>query len=172
MMTTMLACPVCGGALTLAAAAATCPNTRLRSRSGYLNLLVKKQSAEPGDSVAMLQSRRAFLQAGFYDAISSAAARRWWRSRRTARMPTSPTSDAGKGSSAAEPRSPVRSPGPTCYGVDIRPGVKMATSRPEVHWVGEPAHTPFLPHSIDLVLCMLPRSIRPMCGERAMTARW
>ena len=71
----MLACPVCGGPLTLDAAAATCANTHAfdRARSGYLNLLLRKQSAEPGDSAAMLQSRRAFLQAGFYDAISSAA---------------------------------------------------------------------------------------------------
>ena len=74
-MTTRLACPVCGGALTLSASAAACANGHSfdRARSGYLNLLLTKQSAEPGDSAAMLQSRRAFLQAGFYDAMSSAA---------------------------------------------------------------------------------------------------
>src|SRR5438067_13725778 len=73
----MLACPVCGEALILSAAAASCANAHSfdRARSGYLNLLLsnQKQSAEPGDSAAMLQSRRAFLQAGFYDRMSAAA---------------------------------------------------------------------------------------------------
>src|SRR5436853_7634061 len=73
----MLACPVCGGALTLNAIAAVCANAHSfdRARSGYLNLLLsnQKQSAEPGDSASMLQSRRAFLQAGFYDGMSAAA---------------------------------------------------------------------------------------------------
>src|SRR4051812_12426462 len=74
-MTTMLACPGCGGPLTLSAGAASCSNAHAfdRARSGYLNLLLTKQSAEPGDSAAMLQSRRIFLQAGFYDAMSSSA---------------------------------------------------------------------------------------------------
>ena len=91
----MLACPVCGGPLTLGAAA-TCANKHAfdRARSGYLNLLLTKRSAEPGDSAAMLKSRRAFLQAGFYDAISSAATAavveilggRTARSRRRCRM--------------------------------------------------------------------------------------
>src|SRR3954469_16536988 len=76
-LATALACPVCDAALDIAAAAATCRNGHSfdRARSGYLNLLLsnQKQSAEPGDSAAMLQSRRAFLQAGFYDGMSSAA---------------------------------------------------------------------------------------------------
>ena len=162
MMTTMLACPVCGGALTLAAAAATCSNTHTfdRARSGYLNLLLKKQSAEPGDSVAMLQSRRAFLQAGFYDAISSAANAAVVEI--AANRTHAHVADVGCGEGFFTARlnralAGAISPAPTCYGVDIsRPGVKMATSYDaEVHWVvASLHHTPFLPHSLDLVLCM------------------
>jgi 23S rRNA (guanine745-N1)-methyltransferase len=63
--------------LTVGAATAACPNKHAfdRARSGYLNLLLsnRKQSAEPGDSPAMLQSRRAFLQGGFYDRMADAA---------------------------------------------------------------------------------------------------
>src|SRR5688572_33420072 len=74
----VLACPVCSSALEVRAADAVCPNAHAfdRARSGYLNLLLsnKKQSAEPGDSPAMLQSRRAFLQGGFYDAMATATA--------------------------------------------------------------------------------------------------
>src|SRR3954447_22011412 len=74
---TILACPVCDAALTMHPTAASCPNAHAfdRARSGYLNLLLsnKKQSAEPGDSPAMMQSRRAFLQAGFYNPMSDAA---------------------------------------------------------------------------------------------------
>src|SRR6187431_2415838 len=73
---TVLACPVCGAALILSAAAATCANRHAfdRARSGYLNLLLsnKKQSAEPGDSLAMLQSRRRFLEGGYYDQMAAA----------------------------------------------------------------------------------------------------
>ena len=66
----MLACPVCGAALTIGATAATCPKAHHfdRARSGYLNLLLEQEAVgRPGDSLAMLQSRRAFLQGGFYD---------------------------------------------------------------------------------------------------------
>ena len=77
MMTTVLACPVCGAVLTIGDTAAGCPNghTFDLARSGYLNLLPsnRKRSAEPGDSAAMLLSRRAFLRGGFYDRMASAA---------------------------------------------------------------------------------------------------
>jgi 23S rRNA (guanine745-N1)-methyltransferase len=160
-MTTMLACPVCGGALTLGAGAAFCSNAHSfdRARNGYLNLLLRRQSAEPGDSAAMLQSRRTFLQAGFYDAMSSAA------------------NDAAAGILAGRTHAHVADIGcgegfftarlkralgdaksiAVCYGVDIsRPGVRMATSYDrEIYWVVASLHrSPFLPRSLDAVLSM------------------
>jgi 23S rRNA (guanine745-N1)-methyltransferase len=161
-MTTMLACPVCGGALTLGAAAATCSNRHAfdRARSGYLNLLLTKRSAEPGDSAAMLQSRRAFLQAGFYDAISSAASAAVMEI--LANRSHAHVADVGCGEGFFTARlnralADAISPAPTCYGVDIsRPGVRMATlCDGDIHWiVASLHHTPFLPHSLDVVLCM------------------
>ena len=158
----MLACPVCGGPLTLGAAAATCANKHAfdRARSGYLNLLLTKQSAEPGDSAAMLQSRRAFLQAGFYDAISSAANAAVIEI--MANRSHAHVADVGCGEGFFTARlnralTDAISPAPTCYGVDVsRPGVRMATSCDrDVHWiVASLHHTPFLPHSLDVVLCM------------------
>lgn len=47
-----------------------------RAREGYFNLLPvqQKKSLDPGDSAAMIQARRAFLQAGFYQPLSDAIA--------------------------------------------------------------------------------------------------
>src|SRR3954463_1575560 len=75
-MTSVLACPVCGAALTLNAGDAACPAGHRfdRARGGYVNLLLsnEKQSADPGDSAPMLRSRRAFLRGGFYDRMAAA----------------------------------------------------------------------------------------------------
>jgi 23S rRNA (guanine745-N1)-methyltransferase len=158
----MLACPVCGGALTLSASAAACPNSHSfdRSRNGYFNLLLAKQSAEPGDSAQMLQSRRAFLHAGFYNQMSqatNAAVVQLVAARSHAQV-----ADIGCGEGfftarlkraldEAMPKPPV------CYGIDIsRPGVKMATSLDRgIHWaVASLHHSPFMPHSLDVVLSM------------------
>lgn len=161
-MTTILACPVCGEALTLDPAAAVCPkkHTFDRARSGYLNLLLsnKKQSAEPGDSPAMLQSRRAFLQGGYYDPMAEAAA----TAVATAMAGRAPAHVAdlgcGEGFFTARTRTALAAaidPGPVCYGVDIsRPGVKMAASYgKDIHWVVASLHrSPFLPQSLDAAL--------------------
>src|ERR1700712_1343365 len=76
MTTTALACPVCGEELVLRTEAAACRSGHSfdRARSGYLNLLLpnRKHSNEPGDSPAMMQSRRAFLHGGFYDPMPDA----------------------------------------------------------------------------------------------------
>ena len=156
-MTTMLACPVCGGALTHTANAAVCPNSHSfdRARSGYLNLLLAKQSAEPGDSAAMLQSRRAFLHSGFYDAMSSAtneAVAQALKGKTGAHV-----ADIGCGEGFFTARLKTSLPGPVVYGVDIsRPGIRMATSYDrEIHWVVASLHrSPFMPRSLDVVLAM------------------
>jgi len=161
---TVLACPVCGGALTLGASAASCANAHSfdRARNGYLNLLLsnQKQSAEPGDSALMLQSRRAFLHAGFYNRMSQAT-------NAAVLEIVAPRSHAqvadigcGEGFFTARLRRALADAmpePPVCYGVDIsRPGVKMATSLDRgIHWaVASLHHSPFLPHSLDVVLSM------------------
>lgn len=75
--TSILACPICQNVLS--------PNPKLpvqfrceqghsfdRARQGYLNLLVAqhKKSKNPGDSADMVAARQAFLDAGYYEAIS------------------------------------------------------------------------------------------------------
>ena len=160
-MTTVLACPVCGAVLALEPTSATCPERHSfdRARGGYLNLLLsnKKQSAEPGDSPAMLRSRRAFLQAGFYGGMSDAAIAAVIGS--ITDRPAAHVADLGCGegyfTARAQQAMAAVSAETTMYGVDIsRPGIKMASSYGrDVHWIVASLHrSPFLPQSLDTVL--------------------
>lgn len=161
-MTTVLACPVCGAPLALQPTLAACPQSHTfdRARSGYLNLLLsnKKQSAEPGDSPAMLQSRRAFLQRGFYDPMAEAmsvAVREVVTGRTEAQIADL---GCGEGYFTSRVRAACGGAAPnasTFYGVDIsRPGMKMAAAYGrDIHWIVASLHrSPFLPKSLDVAL--------------------
>jgi 23S rRNA (guanine745-N1)-methyltransferase len=165
-MRTVLACPVCGAALVLDAAAATCVNKHGfdRARNGYLNLLLsnKKQSAEPGDSLAMLQSRRSFLRGGYYDPMAGALI----ATLTEVLPPAAHIADLGCGDGFFTRRISAAlaaiSPRPVVYGVDIsRPGIKMAaspaehsgTSTKDIYWIVASLHrSPFLPASLAVAL--------------------
>lgn len=73
-MTAILQCPVCRKPLRLSAAGYQCAalHTFDVARQGYVNLLLahKKHSKEPGDDPAMIQSRRRFLELGYYNPVS------------------------------------------------------------------------------------------------------
>lgn len=167
-MPSVLTCPVCEAELTLGALAATCPNAHSfdRARRGYLNLLLsnKKQSAEPGDSPVMLQSRRAFLQGGFYDPMATAAAEAVIQtlSARPGSEHAPQIADLGCGEGFFTARlkqaiAATMSPPPAWYGVDIsRPGIKMAPAYDrEIQWiVASLHHSPFRPQSLDVVLSL------------------
>ena len=152
---------MCGEALAVGASAATCPRAHTfdRARSGYLNLLLsnKKQSDEPGDSPAMLRSRRAFLQRGLYDQMAAATVAAVTEI--VAGRTEAHVADLGCGEvyfTARLHRAPgaAASPSVTCYGVDIsRPGIRMATSYDrDITWVVASLHrAPFLARSLDVV---------------------
>ena len=77
-----LLCPVCGGVLAQGEKVEHCPSGHSfdRAKSGYVNLLVARQSgAQHGDDKEMVRARRAFLDGGWYallrDALCSAAVR-------------------------------------------------------------------------------------------------
>lgn len=153
---------MCGTELSIRATDALCPNRHAfdRARSGYLNLLLsnKKQSKEPGDSVAMLQSRRAFLEGGFYDQMAEAATAAV--AEILAGRRESHVADLGCGEGFFTARlkralAALESPAPTIYGVDVsRPGIKMATACDrDITWIVASLHrSPFLPQSLDVAL--------------------
>jgi 23S rRNA (guanine745-N1)-methyltransferase len=163
-LTTVLACPVCGAALAMRDADAVCPNAHSfdRARSGYLNLLLsnKKQSAEPGDSLAMLRSRRAFLQGGFYDQMATGAAEAVSEILEGRAGAQVADLGCGEGFFTARLKRALGaglSPAPTWYGVDIsRPGIKMATAYDrEIQWVVASLHrSPFRPQALDVALSL------------------
>lgn len=183
-VTSVLACPVCGSALTLEAAVAACANRHTfdRARNGYVNLLLsnKKQSAEPGDSLAMLQSRRAFLEAGYYDPMAEAAAAAVVDTLgREHRDGEAVVADLGCGEGFFTARIQAAlvaiTPRPTVYGVDIsRPGIKMAGPRTqEITWVVASLHrSPFLPGSLAAALSIFapidPADVRRVLGDEGV----
>lgn len=73
----ILACPICQDVLLPNPEIPTefrCKQSHCfdQARQGYLNLLVAqhKRSKKPGDSAEMVRARKAFLEAGYYEAIS------------------------------------------------------------------------------------------------------
>ena len=71
-----LICPLCGEKLRREENRYTCPNRHSFdiARQGYVNLLTvqQKHSLHPGDTREQVLSRRAFLEAGFYEPIVKA----------------------------------------------------------------------------------------------------
>jgi len=73
-------CPICADPLLLSPSAKSyaCENNHHfdLAKEGYLNLLPVqfKHSTEPGDNKQMMQARREFLEAGFYEPMSKAVA--------------------------------------------------------------------------------------------------
>jgi len=72
----MYRCPLCQLALLPTSAGYQCANRHQfdRAKEGYVNLLPvqQKKSLDPGDSAEMIQARRNFLEAGFYQPLSDA----------------------------------------------------------------------------------------------------
>lgn len=71
-------CPLCAVPLQLKQKSYACENNHHfdLAKEGYLNLLPVqfKHSSEPGDNKQMMQARRAFLEAGYYEPMAKAAA--------------------------------------------------------------------------------------------------
>ncbi|KGD78290.1 23S rRNA (guanine(745)-N(1))-methyltransferase [Pantoea vagans] len=68
-----LICPLCHSPLTLTDRSWCCENRHQfdQAKEGYVNLLPvqHKRSREPGDSAEMMQARREFLEAGYYQPL-------------------------------------------------------------------------------------------------------
>ncbi|MGB3916889.1 MAG: methyltransferase domain-containing protein [Thiothrix litoralis] len=71
-------CPLCHAPLSLVGRSFACSNRHSfdQAKEGYVNLLPvnRKHSADPGDNKAMLESRRHFLQQGFYAPLAQGLA--------------------------------------------------------------------------------------------------
>jgi 23S rRNA (guanine745-N1)-methyltransferase len=166
-MTSILQCPVCRLPLRLAAGGYQCGamHTFDAARQGYVNLLLahKKNSKVPGDDPAMVQSRRRFLDHGYYQRVSDAI-----NATIGDALSARPTGgdctllDAGCGEGyylqrlkAALAQGKTADLPVTCHGVDVsKYAVRQATQRDRtVSWfVASINDLPFQDGSLDLVL--------------------
>lgn len=75
----MLICPKCGGRLAREGKSFLCPERHCFdiAKSGYVNLLTsdRMNSALPGDNKLMVQSRKNFLDKGYYEILAEALCR-------------------------------------------------------------------------------------------------
>jgi 23S rRNA (guanine745-N1)-methyltransferase len=155
----ILKCPVCDAPLSWGTTSASCPKNHTFdiARTGYLNLLLpnKKHSPEPGDSPGMMRSRRAFLQAGFYDGMAAATNAAVAEVLSGREQATVADLGCGEGFFLAGLKKQLGQV--DCFGVDIsRTGIRMATIyNRRVRWVVASLYeSPFLPQSLDVVLSM------------------
>ncbi len=72
-VTMILICPICRGALEEKENGLECNNNHRfdYAKEGYINLHIGKNSKNPGDDKTMVNSRREFLNKGFYENISN-----------------------------------------------------------------------------------------------------
>ena len=165
---TNLACPIDASPLSTDGAVLRCAagHSFDRAREGYCNLLVvqHKASRDPGDSKEMVAARRRFLEAGHYAPIAGNV----FETVRacTAVAPPSRTYhilDAGCGEGYYLDRIgkfAASCPQPTAIsfaGIDVSKWAVKAAARkptPAAWLVANNRHPPFLPGSVELILCL------------------
>jgi len=71
----MFICPVCKERLSFDGKSFVCINHHCFdcAKEGYVNLLTRKNSADPGDTMEMVDARRRFLEKGYYASFRSKA---------------------------------------------------------------------------------------------------
>ena len=160
-MTCQFACPICGAPLTKTEKIFLCPAKHSfdRSSSGYVNLLLSKDSRGHGDNGEMIRARNRFLSGGWYQPLLDAV--------KDTVLGVFPKNgvllDAGCGEgwyteqicqSLFEQNIPF-----SAYGIDIsKDALKIAGKRPLAkagkidYAVGRVYKMPILPNSVDLVL--------------------
>ncbi|WP_306520734.1 23S rRNA (guanine(745)-N(1))-methyltransferase [Rheinheimera sp.] len=163
----MYRCPLCQQPLIANAAGLNCSNRHQfdRAREGYFHLLPvqQKKSLTPGDSAEMIQARRAFLEAGFYQPLSDAVNQLLLSTTSETAATISPNTtpaqlallDIGCGEGYYSNRLAQALPQLQVYGIDIsKAAVKAASKKyPQLHCaVASSYHLPFADQSFALLL--------------------
>lgn len=159
----MYRCPLCQHALITNETGLQCQNRHQfdRAREGYFHLLPvqQKKSLTPGDSADMLQARRAFLEAGFYQPLSDAVNQMLVEA--SAGQATSQTAnsvallDIGCGEGYYSNRLAQALPKLQVYGIDISKAAVKAASKKykNLHCaVASSYQLPFADESFGLLL--------------------
>ncbi|HCU65152.1 MAG TPA: 23S rRNA (guanine(745)-N(1))-methyltransferase [Rheinheimera sp.] len=158
----MYRCPLCQQPLLANDAGLQCQNRHQfdRAREGYFHLLPvqQKKSLTPGDSAEMIQARRAFLEAGFYQPLSDAVNQLFTEAlaARTVDDRSAPVLlDIGCGEGYYSNRLAQALPQLTLYGIDISKAAVRAASKkyPKLHCaVASSYQLPFADSSFEMLL--------------------
>lgn len=156
-MPTIFQCPVCQLPLTATRKDYYCEKGHRfdRAKAGYVNLLLanQKQSKDPGDSRVMLQSRKAFLDAGYYQILAEALTQIIADHQQSSKQVML---DAGCGEGYyTDFIQRTHANTLTSYGIDIaKDGVRYAASRNKTieYAVASIANLPIQNHSVDYIL--------------------
>lgn len=173
-----LACPVCHQPLQpdssgrrLACAAG---HSFDRARQGYWNLLLaqRKRSRDPGDSSEMIQARRRFLDAGYYQPIAEAVNRLLIESLADRPSPCLLDLGCGEGYYTAQLEAALTAAAlaPRMAGVDIsKHAIKSACQRSKrIQWlVATGADLPLAEGTLDAIVLMFSR-VMPESMARAL----
>ncbi|WP_404340322.1 23S rRNA (guanine(745)-N(1))-methyltransferase [Pseudoalteromonas mariniglutinosa] len=145
-------CPLCKDPLTLANNSYICQQNHQFdiAKEGYVNLLPvqNKKSKQPGDNLAMVQARRAFLTAGHYHFLQQCIADL------VANITPQTVIDLGCGEGFYT-QAIANNTSASVYGVDIsKPAVKYAAKRyPHCHFsVASISQAPFADHQADVLV--------------------
>lgn len=160
---TLFRCPNCHQALIRGEKQYYCSggHTFDLARKGYVNLLLPShtRSREPGDSKQMLQSRRAFLNKGYYQPFSDVLNETVLRTLQRERLALL-DAGCGEGYYLARLASCLRenlSEKAELYGIDIsKRAINYAASRDRNLQlaVGSSYHLPIVNESLDYLLCI------------------
>jgi len=164
--TAVLCCPICRTDLRLAGQQLVCANRHSfdLARQGYVNLhpVQFKQSKAPGDSKEMVAARQCFLEAGHYQPIAQTLVK--LVSDHAGAQPKILDAGCGEGYYldyllANTDGSALQNTSGSAFGfgLDIaKPAIHAASKRSkDIAWiVGTNAQLPFLPATLDVVLCM------------------
>ena len=145
----LLMCPICTQRLQLDNKRWLCSNQHSYdvAKQGYVNLHVvqHKHSKNPGDTVASVDARRAFLQGQFYQPLQQAVVEQI----KALNVATVLDIGCGEGYYTSAIQAQVKA----CIGVDIAKNAVQVAAKlnPQVTWVvGTGAVLPVLDQSIDL----------------------
>lgn len=166
----MYRCPLCQNPLIANDAGLSCANRHQfdRAREGYFHLLPvqQKKSLTPGDSAEMIQARRAFLAAGFYQPLSDAVNQLLLTAKLRAKSAANPATpavanapaallDIGCGEGYYSNRLANTMPELEVYGIDISKAAVKAASKtyPKLHCaVASSYHLPFSDAAFSMLL--------------------
>ena len=146
-------CPLCALPLTLTQRTWGCPQAHKfdMAKEGYVNLLPvqKKNSKDPGDNQLMMQARRQFLQAGWYQPVVNALLEQ------LAVLPVTRLLDLGCGEGYYSGQIQQARPELQLYGVDISKAAIKAAARqyPAIRFaVASSYQLPFAAAGFDAIL--------------------